>query len=148
MNKVLVIDDDSDLIEVISLYLEKAFDTILVANDVPRAISLLKEDPAIDFVITDLNLITGSGDSIIKYMRIKGTKYCHIPILAISGERSFEVSSYERCSFLGKPFNDSELLAKINELKESGGASKNKKAEAPNRDRSGVHPNLKKILKN
>lgn len=146
MSKVLVIDDDLDLIEVISLYLEKVFDTILVANDVPKAIACLKEDSSIDFVITDLNLITGSGDSVIKYMRIKGTRYCETPVLVISGERSFETSTYKKCLFLGKPFNDSELLAKINELKSD--ASATKKPQASKKERTGVHPNLKKILKN
>ncbi len=139
MANLLIIDDDKDLCEVIGIYLEEYFDNITFAHSVPEGIGKIKVTQ-FNLIITDLNLISGNGLTLIKYARREDSPNYKTPIIVVSGEASFDKKAYASTSFLSKPFDQDALISKIRELKG------NKKSET-GVENVATHPNLIKLLK-
>lgn len=67
--KILVVDDNSDVREIIVFTLENAVNsTIIEAECGQDAIEMLQGDPEIDLVICDYNMPRGTGGDVYKYM--------------------------------------------------------------------------------
>ncbi len=140
MANLLIVDDNIDLCEVISSYLEDKFEDIKLAHNVPQAIGLVKES-LFTFIIIDLHLISGNGETLIKYIRRDDSKNCETPILVISGEIGFDKNKFSKTEFLSKPFNENDLFSKISLFKK-------KKVENQSIEQTATHPELAKILRN
>jgi len=137
MSRLLIVDDDQDLCMVISNYLEDKFDEIYSAQSVPGAIGHVKSKK-FSLIILDLNLVSGSGESVIKYARREDSINVKTPIVVISGELGFDTSIHSDTSFLSKPFDENKLLDKIRSLK--------KKDNSAASEQSATHPELLKLL--
>lgn len=110
--KILIVDDDNNIAELISLYLTKeCFDTQIV-NDGDAAISAF-ESYKPDLMLLDLMLPGMDGHQICREIRSKS----NTPIITVSakGEVFDKVLSFELGAddYIEKPFDPKELVARI-----------------------------------
>lgn len=115
--KVLVIDDNEDVLTTITQFLnQKNFIVLSASNglDALKQCEIEKED--IDLIITDLVMPSISGVAIISIVK---EKYPKIPIIAITGwgEHPESLAAEAKADIvMEKPFDLSELHDKIEEL--------------------------------
>lgn len=110
--KVLIVDDDLNICELLRLYLEKdGFDTV-VANDGEQAIKVF-ESSRIDIVILDIMLPKLDGWQVCR--RIRKDSQVPIIMLTAKGETFDKVLGLELGAddYVAKPFDSKELLARI-----------------------------------
>lgn len=110
--KILIVDDDSNIAELISLYLTKeCFDTRLV-DDGESALKMFNEFQP-DLILLDLMLPGIDGYEVCREIR----KNSHIPIIMLSakGEVFDKVLGLELGAddYIIKPFDSKELVARV-----------------------------------
>lgn len=109
MKKILVVEDDMDIHNLIKNVLEKERYEVISAYSGTEAI-LLSEKNSMDLILLDLMLPGLSGEEVIE--RIK-----NIPIIVISAKISSEdkvnVLTIGANDYITKPFDTNELLARI-----------------------------------
>ena len=109
MKKILIVEDDLDIHNLIKDILEKEKYMVLSAYSGLDAISLIEKND-IDLILLDLMLPKIAGEEIIK-------KVTDIPIIVISAKISTEdkVNSLTigANDYITKPFDTNELLARI-----------------------------------
>ena len=110
--KILIVDDDSNICELLRMYLQKdGFDTA-IASDGEQAVELAAQyNP--DLILLDINLGDGSGFDVCKVVR---EKY-KLPILFISARQSDDdvliALSIGGDDYIKKPYSLAVLLAKV-----------------------------------
>ena len=111
-NKVLIVDDDEHIVELIKLYMDKeGFDTV-TANNGKKAVELFKsEAPAI--VILDVMMPEMDGWQVCREIR----RVSNIPIIMLTakGETFDKVLGLELGAddYILKPFDSKELVARV-----------------------------------
>lgn len=110
--KILVVDDDVNICELLRLYLEKEGWEVIVAYNGIKAIELFKSQTP-DFVILDIMLPGDDGFSICK--NIRAVSNVPIIMLTAKGDINDKVAGLEigADDYLCKPFNPKELIARI-----------------------------------
>ena len=110
--KILVIDDEQGLLEVVSAYLNKEGYNVFTVDNGSEALHMYDElNP--DFVILDLMLPDVSGENICKIIRDKSD----VPILMLTA-KSMEEDKINGLSlgaddYLTKPFSPRELVMRV-----------------------------------
>ncbi len=85
--KILVIDDDPDILEAISLILEARGYQVVTARDGMDGLNKLKEEKP-DLMILDLMMPKLDGFGVCKELKDpRWSKYAHIPIIILSSVR-------------------------------------------------------------
>ncbi|WPX07605.1 response regulator transcription factor [Anaerocellum danielii] len=110
--KILVIDDDIKICEVIKLYLEKEGFEVVVAHNGMDGIAMFKNEMP-DLVILDIMLPKKDGYEVCRELR----KISNIPIIMLTakGETFDKVLGLELGAddYIVKPFDPKELIARI-----------------------------------
>jgi len=122
MSKVLMIDDDERLVELVKDYLSPHGFTLISAHDGLRGIETFERE-VVELIILDLMLPELDGLEVCK--RIRGTSDIPIIMLTARGEETDRIVGLELGAddYLPKPFNPRELLARIKAiLRRSAGA--------------------------
>lgn len=111
--KLLVVDDDPGLRDLLSRYLGDQGYEVSSAGDAAEMDALLASGATVDLLILDLMLPGEDGLSIAR--RIKGTASFPIIMLSARGEDIDRIVGLEigADDYLAKPFNPRELLARI-----------------------------------
>ena len=113
--KILIVDDERDLVDAYVRLLERSGDRCIGAFDATEAIQIIDAESP-DLVITDLSLPDSSGIEIIRHMRAKSAT---TPIIVMSGHNTPEL--YEAAREAGatlsllKPVSIVELRRVIGE---------------------------------
>lgn len=111
-NKILVVDDDTNIVELIRLYLEKENFKVVVAYNGQSAVELFKEE-APSLVILDLMLPVMDGWQVCREIR----RISNIPIIMLTakGETFDKVLGLELGAddYMVKPFDTKELVARV-----------------------------------
>lgn len=111
-NLVLLVEDDPDTREVMSVLLDAAGYEVLSARDARAGIRLIDEQPHISVIVTDVNIGGGQdGISMAEEIRRRGS---NASIVVVSGDP--EASSARlgpSATFLPKPYDRKALLAAI-----------------------------------
>jgi DNA-binding response OmpR family regulator len=112
LQRVLAVDDDRNICEMIRLYLEKEGFEVQLAHDGQRAIELFKES-APSVVILDVMLPKFDGFQVCREIR----RVSNIPIIMLTakGETFDKVLGLELGAddYMVKPFENKELVARI-----------------------------------
>ncbi len=110
--KILVVDDDLNICELLRLYLEKEDYTVVIANDGASAVSTFNaESPAL--VLLDIMLPKLDGWQVCREIR----KFSEVPIIMLTakGEVFDRVLGLELGAddYVVKPFDAKEVVARI-----------------------------------
>ena len=122
--KILVVDDDTNICELLRLYLEKDGYEVIIANDGNNAVKMFKDlDP--DLMLLDIMLPGLDGWQVCREVR----KFSEKPIIMITakGETFDKVLGFELGAddYVVKPFEAKEVVARVKAvLRRSGTASK------------------------
>lgn len=113
--KILVVDDEKDIVDLISYNLEKEGFAAIKAYDGESALDLVKAAKP-DLVILDLMLPKIRGLEVCKFIRKNpDTEALRIIMLTAKGEQLDKVLGFEMGAddYITKPFNVRELIARI-----------------------------------
>ncbi|RJR15597.1 MAG: sigma-54-dependent Fis family transcriptional regulator [Nitrospiraceae bacterium] len=115
---ILVVDDDSNLLEVIKMRLESVKYDVVTARNEEESINLIKEHE-IDLSVIDLQLEKTDGISVMEHLhRINPD----VPVVILTAygtiESAVEAMRRGAYSYLTKPFDHRELLLQIDQAME------------------------------
>ena len=121
--KVLVVDDDPDLLPLVGFALRQAGLLALEASSGPRALALVAEE-APDLVILDVNLPGTDGFELCRRLRAEGHAM-PILMLTVRGDEDDVVRGLELGAddYITKPFSLRTLLARTRALLRRAGRS-------------------------
>jgi len=112
MAKILVVDDDQDLVEILRFALTRAGFEVVAAHDSPNAIRHLEQSHP-DIAILDVNIGEWDGFDLLQELRQK----TQIPVILLSarGAEEDKVKGLHLGAddYISKPFGHSELLARV-----------------------------------
>lgn len=122
--KILVVDDDTNICELLRLYLEKEGYDVALANNGADAVKLFQEISP-DLMLLDIMLPVLDGWQVCREVR----KFSEKPIIMITakGETFDKVLGFELGAddYVVKPFDAKEVMARVKAvLRRSGGAAK------------------------
>ena len=113
--KILIVDDDPDIRNVLTLLLREEYETAAVSNGAD-AIAYMKENPETDLIILDVMMPEMDGIETCEKIRV----FSNAPILFLTAKSAEKdrLAAYRSGGddFLSKPFSRPELLAKVNSL--------------------------------
>ena len=112
--KILVVEDENSIIELIKFNLVKEGYQVEIATDGQRAIEFLREK-SVDLVVLDLMLPEVDGIEVCKYIRQLYGFSIYVIMLTAKGEEIDKVIGLEvgADDYMAKPFSPRELLARI-----------------------------------
>ncbi len=116
MALILVVDDETEVRELVATVLEDAGHSVLTAQDGTEAIELIDRTPAIDLVFTDLVMPRMDGIELGDMARARRPD---IKILYTTGYMDFAKSKSGGTVHglvLGKPYRPSQLMDEITRL--------------------------------
>ena len=122
MGKIMVVDDDQNICELLRLYLEKDGYTVVIANDGEEALAKFPaENP--DLMLLDIMMPKLDGWQVCREIRKKS----NVPIIMITakGETFDKVLGLELGSddYVVKPFDPKEIVARIKAIMRRTGKS-------------------------
>ena len=121
MSKILVVDDELNICELLKLYLENEGYTVFTANDGQAAVTAFQQK-APDLVLLDIMLPKMDGWQVCR--EIRKTSSAPIIMLTAKGETEDKVTGLEGGAddYIVKPFEMKEVLARIHAvLRRTGG---------------------------
>lgn len=114
--KILIVDDDPDIREVVSILLGSEGYSVLQAENGGTAVEMIYADRTIDLVIMDIMMPGVNGVEACEMIRQKST----VPILFLTAksQEQDKVDAYTEGGddYLVKPFSQTELLMKVKSL--------------------------------
>jgi len=115
--KILLVEDDRSMLEVMRRYLENHGFSVVFTDNGSEAL-LLVRDSSPDMVVTDVDVPGLDGFALCKAIKCSAETSA-VPVIIISGEKTGDsdlVSGYDKGAddYLTKPFAFSVLTAKIN----------------------------------
>ncbi len=124
-NKILIVDDDTNICELLRLYMEKEGYKTFIVNDGEAAVEAAKKEN-IDLVLLDVMLPKLDGWQVCREIR----KFSEVPIIMVTakGEVFDKVLGLELGAddYIAKPFDTKEVVARVKAvLRRSAPESKN-----------------------
>jgi len=114
--KILVVDDEEDIVEIIKIYLEDEGYEVVTAYDGEKALEMVRmESPHL--IILDIMLPKVDGFEICRQIRTEGT----VPIMILSAKKTDVVDTIVGLElgaddYMIKPFEPKELVARVKAL--------------------------------
>jgi phosphate regulon transcriptional regulator PhoB len=123
MKSILVVDDEPDILDLVSYNLKKAGFTVASAADGEEALTIVRGN-RFDLIVLDLMLPGIHGMELCRILR-SNPKTAHIPIIMLTarGEEADKIHGLETGAddYMTKPFSPKELIARVNAvLRRSG----------------------------
>ena len=118
LGKILVVDDDLNICELLRLYLEKDGYTVVIANDGVTAVTTFQEESP-DLVLLDIMLPDEDGLSIIRKLK-SNPKTSYPPIILVTAKTA-ELDKVKGLDmgaddYMTKPFGVMELISRVKAL--------------------------------
>ena len=110
--KVLIVEDDSNIAQLLQLYLEKEGYDTKIASDGGKGVELFRQVKP-DLVLLDLMLPVLDGWGVLRSIRAESD--CPVIMLTAKGETADKVSGLKMGAddYITKPFEAKEVLARI-----------------------------------
>lgn len=117
--KVLIVDDDTNICELLRLYLEKEGYSTVIANDGEEAVEAFKNNSP-DIILLDVMLPKHDGWQVCR--EIRKTSQVPIIMLTAKGETFDKVFGLELGAddYVTKPFESKEVVARIKAVMRRG----------------------------
>jgi DNA-binding response OmpR family regulator len=113
--KILIVDDEPDLVETIRFSLELEGYNVLVASNGEEGLNLARQEKP-DLILLDLMLPKLDGYKVCRLLKFD-ERYKHIPILMLTAktQEKDKILGKETGAneYITKPFDMDELMAKI-----------------------------------
>ncbi|MEK7841084.1 MAG: response regulator [Deltaproteobacteria bacterium] len=120
--KILVVDDETDILTLLEYNLEKAGFKVISADDGPDAIDITKRERP-DLIILDIMLPSMEGTEVCKILK-SGDATRHIPIIMLTakGEEVDRIVGFELGAddYITKPFSPRELILRVKAVLKRG----------------------------
>lgn len=118
MPKILIVEDDANMVSFLTTILLGAGYACLTATSTEQARTLLDNDPAIGLMLLDQNLGEGSATGLAMLQDLRQSpKFQHIPVIICTGDsRTAVVAGFlgqRIADFIKKPFRPERLLADV-----------------------------------
>ena len=122
MKKILIADDEPDIIEVLTLRLKSAGYEVLIAYDGRECLSLMKTHKP-DLLVLDIKMPNMNGYEVLialKELRHHEKDFPQIPVIILTASVNQQVEgaikSEDIKGYLVKPFRATDLLRNIEEV--------------------------------
>ena len=138
-SKIMVVDDDSNICELLRLYLEKeGFDPVIAGNGV-RALEMFETEKP-DLILLEVMMPQLDGWQVCREIRKKSQ--CPIIMLTAKGEVFDKVLGLELGAddYVVKPFEAKEVIARVKAVLRRSGAQEQKKPKEVSYD--GLYINM------
>ncbi len=115
-NKILIVDDDPDIREVLSVLLGGEGYDVLEAEDGEKALEHIKKDRLIDLIILDIMMPNMTGVEVCS--KLRGVTQAPVLFLTAKSKEEDKVEAYTSGGddYLVKPFSKMELIMKVKSL--------------------------------
>lgn len=136
--KILIVDDDTNICELLRLYIEKEGFSTVIANDGEQAISVFsKEQP--NLVLLDIMLPKLDGWQVCR--EIRKTSDCPIIMLTAKGEVFDKILGLELGAddYVVKPFEAKEVVARIRAVLRRTGTNDDDSTKVVNWDKLSIN---------
>ena len=116
--KVLVVDDEKDILEEAAEALTDEGYECFPANNVDDALAILRDDPEISIVVTDLKMPGKTGGDLIKEARAAFERDIQFIIMSGHGSPTSEINGIDidEFPFLRKPLDIGEFLEVVGKV--------------------------------
>lgn len=121
--KILIVDDDPDMVEALKIILETNSYSVIIAQDGEEGFRKIKSECP-DLIILDLIMPKVGGDMVCK--KIKEDKECaHLPVIILTAmAEKMNIKFFDKIpeistspdEYLDKPIQPRDLLEKIEKL--------------------------------
>ncbi len=140
---VLVVDDEANIRELCSMYLEREGFGVITADDGESALAVAREHSP-DLIVLDLMLPKKSGYEVTRELRADAGMIRDVPILMLTA-RSEDVDRIVGLElgaddYLGKPFHPRELTARVKAILRRAATSTGRVGDQSPRGRIEVGP--------
>ena len=138
MSKILVVDDDNNICELLRLYLEKEGYNVVIANDGKQAVKTFKDERP-QLILLDIMLPELDGWQVCREIRKESE--CPIIMLTAKGEVFDKVLGLELGAddYMVKPFEAKEVVARIKAVLRRTGESKPTESEKVEYDKLSIN---------
>ena len=114
--KILVVDDDKEIVELLSIYVKNEGYDVIKAYDGKEALSKITTNPDIDLMILDIMMPKMDGMEVVKELR----KDSQIPIIMLTAKTT-DMDKIQGLiagadDYVTKPFNPLEIMARVKSL--------------------------------
>ncbi len=114
--KILIVDDDKDIVELLSIYVKNEGYDVEKAYNGKEAITKINTNPDIDLMILDVMMPQLDGMAVVRAVR----KDSQIPILMLSAKTD-DLDKIQGLvqgadDYVTKPFNPLEVMARVKSL--------------------------------
>ena len=145
MKRILVVEDEKNMQEIITEYMRRGGHTCYTADDGVDALMILKNNP-MDLMILDIMMPLIDGFSVCKMAR----EMSNIPIIMLTakGSEDDKLKGYDLGAddYMTKPFSPKVLLAKTNVLLRRTSASPTDAVNSLNGGKISMIPALHKVF--
>ncbi len=121
MAKILVVDDEPDIVEIITFTLESKGHEITAAKDGVEGIEQVKKNEP-DLIILDVMMPKMNGMQVVDYLRNK-EQYNHIPIIMLTATTQYSRKPDEEWrkkigveDYISKPFEPIDLITRVDKV--------------------------------
>ena len=113
--RILVVDDDKEIVRIVRAYLEKAGYSVLTANDGETALHIIRSDRP-DLVVLDLMMPNRDGWSVARLVRADEA-IAKTPIVMLTARVETDDKNLGldigADDYIPKPFNPNEVVARV-----------------------------------
>lgn len=110
MRKILIVEDEKDILKRLSMFLSEHNFNITVASSIDEVYE--KTDASIDLALLDINLPDGKGDELIKYFKERDIR---IIITTVKNDSNYIAKALDNGvdDYITKPFDLNVLRARV-----------------------------------
>ena len=114
MKKILICDDEKEILEVLQIYLEREGYEVIKAYDGKEAIDIVENDNDVALIIADLMMPKLDGNNLVK--KVRENKNIPIIVLSAKNQDSDKILSLDLGAddYITKPFSPLEIVARVN----------------------------------
>lgn len=117
MKRVLIVDDDPDILTSLDMLLRDTYDVVLAVHGEAAIDAILEQ--SFDAIVLDLMMPVLDGVGVLRELRARGL---HVPVLLASASHDLAIQARALATedFIEKPFDPDLLEAKLARLLERG----------------------------